>query len=154
MAKIEVVPATADLVFKMFGRLRAIDQKEARVICGQSAEEALHVARISSKKPYVALIDGDPAIAFGVAGKSILSITGVPWLASTDRIYEIPYHVIRKSLRYVEEFKQEFHRLENYVHTKNIISRNWLKWLGFTVEPAEPIGAQKELFHRFWLRRD
>lgn len=152
MAKTSVVPATEELIAKLYGNLREIDQRECEIMTGRTADEALEDAFRKSDRPYVGLIDGEPVLAFGVVRQSILAVTGIPWLVATNRIYEIPLRVVRESIKYVKEFMRDFDRLENYVHSENALSRNWLKWLGFTIEAAEPIGAKKELFNRFWKK--
>jgi hypothetical protein len=38
----------------------------------------------------------------------------------------------------------------NDVYAKNVCSIRWLKHLGFTVEPARPVGLSAALFCRFW----
>jgi hypothetical protein len=62
-----------------------------------------------------------------------------------------PVPVLRYSQRYLALARAPFARLSNYVDARNHISRRWLAWLGFTLEPPAPYGVARLPFHKFHM---
>lgn len=111
----------------------------------QSIEEGLKLSKFSS----VAVINGTPCAVFGLVIVDILTGTGVPWLLGTD-------YAVQQKRVFLKYCKQGLYQmlctcpnLFNYVHAENRISVRWLKYMGFKVEKALPIGANGALFHKF-----
>lgn len=134
------------------GSLRDIDDRECRAF-GYRASEALRVGFEQSEICLTAHFNNAPVMMFGVRRNSLMFNDGIPWLLGTDAVIQIGRQIIRQSKGFIRLFLWKFEYLENYVHAENVVSINWLKWMGFTIEPPEPCGIHKELFHRFWMRR-
>ena len=109
--------------------------------------EAISVC--SNANPHIVLVDNVPCIVFGCSDNGI---NGTPWLLATQLIQTIGVRFIRGSKTIVEGWLNKHDYLENFVHAKNEISIQWLKWLGFSFE--ETIIVNNEPFTRFIKRRD
>jgi len=91
--------------------------------------------------------EGVPVALTGVVGDRI-------WLLGTRELTATPrrrFQLCREGRQWVEYLLQETGVvLRNDVYAKNVASVAWLKRLGFTVDPARPLGDSCELFHHFW----
>lgn len=150
-----IVPATQADLDKLKGRFRQADCDEVYAMSGRDINEAAQEGFRTSELCWIGLWDDDPISIFGCRRLSILSNDGTPWLLGTDRIREpgIKETFIAANSVYIKTMLETFEYLENFVDARNIIAVKWLQRLGFTIEPAEPMGFQKLPFHRFWLRR-
>lgn len=102
------------------------------------------------------LITGDddtPLTLLGLRVENIITDIGVPWLLSADQALNHRKEFLRQSPPVIDEMLQICSRLENWVHDKNTVSIRWLRWLGFTIDPAKPVGVDGEMFHRFHMTR-
>lgn len=97
-------------------------------------------------------IDGNLACLAGVVAPSLLSTTGVPWMLGTTVLDKNVGTFIRNSKPYYAEVKAKYPYLVNFVDARNVKSVRWLKWLGFEVHDAEPMGALGLPFHKFETR--
>ena len=61
---------------------------------------------------------------------------------------------LRRNREYVRQMQAAFPTLRNMVDARNEVSIRWLRWLGFTIEPAIRWGAAGMPFHPFWMTRD
>lgn len=146
------VPATPELVERMVGKLRSEDNAESLAMCGHPADWGLLNGFRFSEKCWVAMQDDEPVACFGVKSSGLLSDTGVPWLLGTDKVREIQREFIRQSRSYVQQMREGYRVLENWVDARNTISINWLRWCGFSIESfPRPFGVNGEPFHRFWM---
>ena len=69
----------------------------------------------------------------------------------TDEVAKHPVMFYRMSRRIVDAMRARYSQLENWVDARNGLSIRWLKWAGFYVEEPEKMGAEGQLFHRFWM---
>jgi hypothetical protein len=51
----------------------------------------------------------------------------------------------------VERWRKRYGRMTNYVDARHTKAVRWIKWMGFEVLPAIPLGPQQALFHPFRL---
>lgn len=93
-------------------------------------------------------VDDRPAILFGLAA-SDHPRAGVPWLVGTDDMFRIGRPFVRGCREWVRQMRARFPFLYNQVHAANVVSINWLRWLGFHVDDA-PTGPGGE-FRYFWI---
>ena len=100
------------------------------------------------------LVDGLPVCAFGVAPFALLSPKAVPWMLGSEELRRHALPFLKGSRVVVDQWRGEFEGLENYVDARNVCSKRWLKWLGFTLEDAAPFGPEGMPFHKFWMNRE
>ena len=152
MTNYQIVTASTEHLLPIATSMRDIDKREVWAMNRQSPYEALASSLEDSQRAWTALVDGAPAMMWGVALAGCPSSNmGTPWLLSTT-VLEQPAIVapfLRLSRSYVEKLQQGFSLLSNYVHAENHISKNWLQWCGFTVE-SKPELFNTEKFHLFW----
>lgn len=95
------------------------------------------------------IADGAPVCMFGVTVASALGGIGCPWLVGTEGIERHQRLFLRASRPVVEEMNRMFPRLVNAVDARNTVAIRWLRWLGFTLYPAVPMGPDRTMFHPF-----
>ncbi len=135
-------------------KMREADRREVWASQRHRPLEALEASLALSDLAWCALIDGQPALAFGCARLgSLLSTTGSPWLLATAKIYQLRTAFLRQSRAYLALMQERYARLENLVHAENRLSLRWLAWLGFTLE-KEPRLSNGEKFYRFYWERE
>lgn len=143
-----VEPATLDLVMQVAPVMRDEDKAEVWASDHWMPEEALAQSFHSSTAAWVGMCDDEVFCAYGVAERSVLSPKGVPWLLTSRHL---PLHgraFLRGSILFMRDMKARYDWLENYVDARYAVSICWLRWLGFTLEPAAPFGAEQLPFHR------
>lgn len=135
----KVHKATLEPVVSLMHRIRDIDEVECLKGSGQDVNTSLLEGFETSQESYVAFVDNDPFMIFGVREHDLLSNIGTIWMLSTDRIndFALTIRFLRNCKKYIDAFLNNYVSLQNYVYSKNTVSINWLKWLGFTVYEEE-----------------
>ncbi len=151
MEKYEIIAARPCHIAPVAERMRAADRAEVWASAHLSPGDALRISLQDSILSWTGLVDGNPVCLFGVAPASLLSGTGIPWLLATDAIEAHARAFLRRNKVMLGHMQARFSRLENWVDTRNMVSRRWLNWLGFHCEEAVPHGVSGLLFHRFWM---
>lgn len=156
MARIVVVPATLAHAREMaLVGLREADRIEVLRAHGHSGEKALHNSLRRSRYALTALVDGAPVAMFGVVPSGLISTAGVIWLLATDESEKHWMRFGKISRDAVEFFRTQFSVIENFVDAENTTSINWLRWLGFTLDPEpRPFGVAQTPFYHFEWRKD
>ena len=134
-------------------RLRAIDAHDLWEASGMTPIEALHYSMHVSVYSWVWNIDGEPACVFGLAAPSLISACAMPWLITTTAVEQRPIEFLRGSRRMLATMLRLYPALEGYVDARYHVSMQWLRWLGFTIHDAEPMGPLQTPFHRFEIGR-
>lgn len=80
---------------------------------------------------------------------SMVSGRGCPWFIGTTYLDKYPRAMLQLPRPYLDEMRQAYPEMMNFVWSQNLPAIRWIKWLGFTVEPPQPIGYRNELFHLF-----
>lgn len=114
--------------------------------------EAITISAAASRDPWVGRVEGVPICAFGVSQRTILDDKGVPWLLGTPEIRKHARVFLHVSRNWVEAQAECFRTLENFVDSRHTRAVKWLRWLGFTIEPAQPYGPDGVPFHHFHMR--
>ncbi|MDA8231570.1 MAG: hypothetical protein M0006_09550 [Magnetospirillum sp.] len=153
MVPVEVIPATAAHAAAIAPILRAADREEVRAACGLAPEEALRLSLATSPLAWTGMAAGSPVCLFGAASPGLLGGPGRPWLLATDALVRHSAAFLRRNRAYVAAMLDEFGHLANHVDARNSVSVRWLRWLGFTLEPARPFGPYGLPFHPFHMRR-
>ena len=151
MADVDIVDASIDHIPYLAENMREADRRELEAML-VVPEYALVCGINESAWAKTVIVEGRPALMFGVSDTSILSGIGIPWLLGTDDMERMKVTFIRQCRWFVLEMLRSYPVLVNYVDARNATSIRWLTWLGFTLDPAEPHGFNGELFHRFEMR--
>jgi hypothetical protein len=142
-------------------RLNALEQHanprdvaEVLATTGWSFKRALRISVESSPSPYMILGPRRQVLAaIGVSQGSVLDDEGIPWMLGTD---EVPQHrkaLLKASKAWVEYQKPLYSALRNVVPADYPEAIRWLKWLGFDILPAEPLGNAGAMLHKVqWVK--
>lgn len=150
--QVEIRPAT--LADAAVLDLRAADRAEVEALSGREPQEVLAESVERSAMAWAGCADGKLVCLFGVVPVSLAGVTGVPWLLGSDDVCAYSRAFLRCNKAYVRDMLHEFPVLRNVVDARNEVSINWLKWLGFELDAAEPMGVAGLPFHRFEMRRE
>lgn len=140
---------TDDAIKFIADNMRQGDAIEVMASGEHTPIEALTLSVKSSDSAVVVFIDDVPVAAFGLVRRDYLSGSGVPWLLSAEQALAHRRKFLELSPQVIDEMLQICPKLVNFVHSENKVSIRWLKWLGFVLEEAEPIGKNGAMFHRF-----
>lgn len=143
MPEITIRPAIIHDGVALAPHMREADRQEVYAASGLSPRAALLASIHGSAESWAGLVNGNLTALFGVFGNA-------PWLLGTDGVSQVPMTFLRGSRVVADRWSETYGPLENHVDARNETSLRWLKWLGFTIEPAEPWGFEKRAFHRFW----
>lgn len=135
-------------------RLRAADKAELSAISNRSYGVTLRLSIVTSDEPMAVVQDNQLIAVFGVGRASVMSTTGVPWLLGSDPLDRLPRTLLPLSRAVITHWRQKYPVMINHVSADHHKSIRWLKWLGFTVHPAEPFGQFGNPFHKFEMRSD
>jgi hypothetical protein len=152
MVDIKVIPAIADHIPYLADHMRVADVSEVLAMSGRKPFDALDRSLSSSDVCFTATCDDVPMCMFGVGTVNMLSRVGVPWLLGTDDVEKHYRPFSRGSVFWRDYMTARYDLLINAVDTRNTMSMRWLKWLGFTLHEAMPMGVSKIPFHPFELR--
>lgn len=154
MAKLEFhAPIDSDLEF-IAANMRDDDAAEVMASSGSTPYEAIIESIKRSKAVVVASHKGVPLVIYGLVKPAILSSTGIIWMLGAEQSMAYPREFMVYTRRVLDEMLLECDELMNYVHGKNLRSIKWLKSLGFTIDEPEPYGVSKEMFHKFYMKRE
>lgn len=104
--------------------------------------------RASLGDAWACLVDGEPVAVFGVTPPALLGGAAMPWLVGSVNLN--PRLLVKPARAILAGW--DYERLENWVDARNTKAIRWLRWLGFTIHPAEPYGVMGLPFHRFERR--
>lgn len=134
--------------------MRQADVEEAWAATHHSPEEAVEYSLRASRDAWMGLAGQEIICVFGVGEWSALSSRGVPWMLGFEGLEYHARGFLRHSITCVDHMKDKYDRLDNYVDERNTKSVQWLRWLGFTIGPAEPFGIEQLPFHHFYWRAE
>lgn len=143
----DAVLSDAELVAPI---LRQVDLDEIAASSGRNPLRVLRLSILSSDVCRIGLVDGVPACIYGVAQPTVMSDVGSIWMLGTHILQDHVVTFLRRNKAEVDAMSEGFSRLENHCDARNKPTLRWLKWLGFTIEEAEPYGVKGLPFHYFW----
>lgn len=149
----ELVPATADHAAELAQTMRQADVDEVWAATGMRPLEGLLESLGATSDPRTGLIDGEVACMCGIVSPSVLSTTGVPWLLSSNKVDSAGLSFAKGCKAYFKGYTRDFDLLVNFVDARHEQAIRWLKWLGFTIHPAEPFGPFSMDFHKIEMRK-
>lgn len=83
----------------------------------------------------------------GIAGVVAVEDYLVPWSVFTEQAEKHRIPLLRNCKEWLDRYDKP---MMNVVDARNLRAKRWLIWLGFEIEPAEPMGVNGELFHTYW----
>ncbi|MGL4680418.1 MAG: hypothetical protein ACRCWC_13680 [Plesiomonas shigelloides] len=143
----EIREATSSDAAMVAAMIRPDDRRELAAI-GLKPLQSIVSSLAASSKSWVGLVDNVPVCIFGVSEWG--DGTGRPWMIGTVELEEHQRIFIRKCKECVESMQDGYELLHNYVDARNERAIAWLKWLGFVIGDAKPLGMRGEMFHHFW----
>ncbi len=135
-------------------RVRQADKDELWASNNVGPLMALRASMGFSRAPMVGTVDGLVICMFGVAGGTIISNVGVPWMISSNELPQHAFAFLAGSQEVIKNMLAEFGYLRNFVDARNTHAIRWLKWLGFTIHPAVTHGVEQIPFHPFEYTRN
>jgi hypothetical protein len=150
----EVVDARLEHIAPIASRVRTPDLEELSALLPVSVEAVLKMSLEASPLACTGLIDGEPVCMFGVVPVSFFAPDeGRPWMVGTSLLDQHAKTFLKGCKPHLDAMRERYAVLENFVDARNVKAIRWLKWLGFTIHPALPMGRRYIPFHRFDLRR-
>ena len=149
MREYSLVPAEEGHIRPIAENMREADRLEVLYAEGASPRVALKGSLERSRWAWTGIDEEGPVCMFGVGGRTPLSLTGIPWFLSTDRIDLWTVSMFREARKILRDWLREYDLLENHVHSGNTKSVAWLKRMKFTIDHA-PVVHNGVVFHRFW----
>lgn len=146
---IEVVPATMNHARAI--RLRPGDALEIAAL-GETQESSFAKALGRSLWAEAYLIDGEVAVIRGVILTSLLGGVANAWLLSGEPIERHRRSFMELTRAGIERLRGEHEHIVSCVHADYARSIRWLRWLGFEIGPAQPIGPLNAPFHTATLK--
>ena len=146
----EVREARLEDAFLMAHRMRKIDVQEVWASSRSRPLEALVNSIKESERARTGLVDGEIACMFGVCRKNLMGDEGVIWLLGTDLLKKHAIKFLRENKKEIVDISSKFTIIENYCDSRNKVTLKWLRWLGFTIEEAQPYGIYNLPFHHFY----
>jgi hypothetical protein len=122
--------------------LRAADREEIDALTGRDPGAVLAESVARSSSAWAGVADGELVCLFGVVPLTLGGMTGVPWLLGSDAVTRYGRPFLRRNRAWVREMLREFPVLRNAVDARNTVSIRWLRWLGFTLGTAQPMGVR------------
>ena len=132
--------------------MREADRQEVWAINRFTAFNALTESVGRSVNVKTALVDNKVLAIFGIGTLTFLSRTAVPWVLTSNEVEKHRRMFLQYSKWWIEEVRKEYPLLVNIVDGRYIKALKWLKWLGFEIGPALPLGVDGALFHRIEMR--
>lgn len=141
-------PTPEDVEF-VIANIRDEDVAEITALDNGNVRDALYETPDLEKNAWVWEREGKVHAIFGVNPVEGLDKVGVIWMLAT-KTFDEHFMVFAAACKVVvEHMIKNYEYLFNYVYVENRKSIKWLKWLGFDIKPAEPIGVNGAEFHRF-----
>jgi hypothetical protein len=143
---ITVVPATMDHARAI--ELRPGDAHEVAAY-GLNPSEAIgqSLARALWAETYLA--DGEVAAIGGLSVTMMVGGVGQPWLLTGPACERYKKTFLKETRRQVERMRAEMLPLVNFVDADYARAVRWLRWLGFTIDPPQPMW--RGTFRRFHM---
>lgn len=147
-----MAPPTIEGVERIGRLLR--DQDRVEVLFSNGLEASQAVLESWRKSEICRCIYADDELPVGLCGVS----GNLIWLLATDELLETPRRrrqFATASREWVDSLFDEcgYECLHNWALASNTTTLRWLRWLGFTVDVPEPMGASCQLFSHFWRVR-
>ena len=150
---IEVRAACVEDAIDLAPRLRRMDLEELIRDEDSDPQQTLIEGVAKSFESWTFLHDGK---VFAIGGiREAEDGSGVIWQLGSDDVAKHQRDFLLASRELVNEYKEMFSLIHNFVGANSHESKRYLRWLGFTVEPGVVvIGSRQVPFQYFWWRGD
>lgn len=149
---ITTLPTTDAHAIAVAARMRKADADEIAALGFASPLDALRESLSLSTAAITAFVDGEPVGIVGIAVPHLIGEVAAPWLVTTDVVDRHPLAFARASRRILPLLIAGFSSAENWVDARYTSCIEWLRWLGFTVDAAQPVPPLGMLFCRFSIK--
>lgn len=133
-------------------KIREIDRQEIWAAAHITPEDSIRAGL--TDEAWACYFDNELACIFGCKPVTILSDEACPWMIASDLIERKQKAFLRRCRPVVEMWQERHSKLVNYCDDRNIVVKNWLKWLGFTIHEPAPYGYDGAMFCKFERNRD
>ena len=145
MAQCEFRAVTNGDVELVLAHIRKENLDELQMDDKLDIQGVMHWCLLNSVTALTGIIDGEPVCIFGVVAAS--ATEGQPWMFGTSLIDKHAVAFLKASRAVVGRLLDEWKLLRNWTDVRNTRGLRWLKFMGFTIFPAEPHGPNGLLFH-------
>lgn len=154
MADFIVTEATALHAADLAPRMREADTMEVWATWHATPASALETSLSLSSHAWAGLVNGSVVCMWGVAPTSLMAGEGVAWLLGSDLIDQYRRAFVKAHARSLPAVLECYSHVFNHVDARYTKSVEWLRWLGFEIQPPQPFGFQGLPFHRVDYWRD
>lgn len=155
-AEVSIVRATREHAIALAPTMRKADAAEVWASGRYSPQEALLESLRASAEAYTLLIDGEPAVMWGVVPLPTRTLLAPPagavWLLGGEAVTRHKRLFLRLSRVGLARLLERYPVLVNAVDARYVQAVRWLRWLGFTVGEAQPFGVAGLPFHPISIR--
>jgi hypothetical protein len=123
--KVEIIPAEPSHLVGLLGRTQFANV--------HGAEESLKHHMLLSESAWIAKVDGEVMVAWGVIPPCMLSSSAYVWVVVADAIKDdskYKFLFIRYSQRILEVMLQKYESLYGFCYPYQVDSIKWIKFLG------------------------
>jgi GNAT superfamily N-acetyltransferase len=145
---ISIEPATLQHAQRI--ELRDGDRREIAAL-GLAPDEALARSLARSLWADAYLADGEVAALIGVALQPLVGGVAMPWLMTGRAVDRHRKSFMAITRTRTQQMLAEHGTLVCQVHAEYAGAVRWLRWLGFALAPARPLGPRGALFHQATL---
>lgn len=146
---IEIVNSLPEHIWPLCANMRDADKAEVQKL-GLSPRLAVRSSFRNSMMCRTVLVDGEVAAMYGVVGTP-MGLVGRPWMLSakaSELKGALPFAFLYR--QEIKNMLKMFPMLENWVDAAYTESVRLLQLVGFKLDDAEPLGANKAMFRRFY----
>ena len=155
MTTYTILPATEADAIELAPRLRAEDVAECEALLGPgAAPDALLASVRGAAEAWTGRVDGEIACMWGVNPATLIGVTGVPWMLGSDIAPAHATQWLRENKRWLPHALGLFPRLCNIVDARYDKAVRWIRWQGFTLHEALPLGFNGAMFIPFEMSRN
>lgn len=127
--------------------MRKEDQEEIWHLARYTPYDALKLSLEFSE--YIRTVTLDDRVV-AIFGCSRVGEMGVPWMLASPLLQKIKKTFLRECRGHLEEMSKGCTHLHNVAWSKNTVHLQWLKWLGFEMQPGIPMGPDGEVYIPFY----
>jgi len=145
---ITMVSATEEDVRELAPLLRVEDRLEVLAL-GLNPIEGLLQSLAGAQEAWTYRAQGQIVCMAGIAPRSLIGRTGVPWLLGTELVVRHRRSFMVETRRVVARWLTHFDALTNIVDARYEAAIRWLDWLGFEIgEPFPLANGQFRVVHK------
>jgi hypothetical protein len=150
----EIVPGLVCHAVELAANMRQADIDEVWAAGHVTPLQSLLQSVEGSRDTFAGLADGKVVCMFGVGTTTLISDVAIPWLLGSADLPKHSIAFLRANKARIQEMKQNYKVMRNFVDARNHKAIRWLKWLGFDILPPQSFGADKMPFHPFQYVRE